>query len=511
MDVVINSVKDLLKFKAVSYVNTGDKTQDNLLNSVLLSIITILFTNLSIEMIQNYINWIKYTYIYSNYTVTVNNVGYFRYIANKNKHLFKYCTWRLNEDKCGFGEEIIKLYFNIHVKVKKESYYLKCYDFKTQTFDGLLNRGTNGHGVIQDFIKCSTLNSIEPIYTDKFGIIGLLYDGENMMLAYNSNETFKSFLVCINSRLNKAIEDKETPNNRPLKIITNHNQTVGTIYPDRTFDMFVSRYKQEIISSVNSFIEANKKGSDYGGFGSYNLGIMLHGEPGSGKTLLIKALANMLKRDVLMVDMRKVKSRDKFEKLFSNYENIIYCFDEFDCVRGAIKNRNDISDANEDNAPSKELQELKNRQMELLKINTAASDKNSSGITRELADVEEKIKQLEDALTLDTVLTVLDGIIEMRGRVIIATTNYLDRIDSALLRAGRFDLKINLGNFNSEETRELLTMMYSGKSKPKEVAMIKNAVFVENKFSPAAIIHKAYSSANIAELLQSLSKQVGDT
>jgi SpoVK/Ycf46/Vps4 family AAA+-type ATPase len=105
-------------------------------------------------------------------------------------------------------------------------------------------------------------------------------------------------------------------------------------------------------------------------------------------------------------------------------------------------------------------------------------------LQKELSSLEARIKELENALTLDTILTVLDGVNEHRGRVIIATTNHLDKIDPALMRAGRFDLKINLGKFNCEEIREMLSIMFG----PSE--MIQKAEFPDGKFESRTVQRK---------------------
>ena len=74
------------------------------------------------------------------------------------------------------------------------------------------------------------------------------------------------------------------------------------------------------------------------GFRSYNLGLMLHGEPGTGKTSVIKAICNYLKRDAVIVDMSKIKKASDFEDLFNTYVyvNYVYIFEEFDCVQVKI-------------------------------------------------------------------------------------------------------------------------------------------------------------------------------
>ncbi len=48
----------------------------------------------------------------------------------------------------------------------------------------------------------------------------------------------------------------------------------------------------------------------------------------------------------------------------------------------------------------------------------------------------------QSLVTLSGLLNVLDGVASEEGRVFFATTNYLDRLDEALLRPGRIDRKI---------------------------------------------------------------------
>ena len=48
---------------------------------------------------------------------------------------------------------------------------------------------------------------------------------------------------------------------------------------------------------------------------------------------------------------------------------------------------------------------------------------------------------MEDELTLECVLNVLDGIIELHNTMIIFTTNHLEHIDPAFTRSGRIDFQ----------------------------------------------------------------------
>ena len=50
----------------------------------------------------------------------------------------------------------------------------------------------------------------------------------------------------------------------------------------------------------------------------------------------------------------------------------------------------------------------------------------------------------------------MEGILEMDGRIIIMTTNHIDKIDPALIRPGRIDIKINFKLLNNKEINEMV-------------------------------------------------------
>merc|ERR1719288_257515 len=61
-----------------------------------------------------------------------------------------------------------------------------------------------------------------------------------------------------------------------------------------------------------------------------------------------------------------------------------------------------------------------------------------------------------NGLTLAGILEALDGVMEMEGRMLIMTTNYPERLDEALIRPGRIDMKIKFGRC----TTKCLIQMY---------------------------------------------------
>jgi cell division protease FtsH len=128
-------------------------------------------------------------------------------------------------------------------------------------------------------------------------------------------------------------------------------------------------------------------------------GIMLHGPPGTGKTLLAKAVANEAKAQFFsqsaasFVEMFAGLGAARIRRLFGEARKAapsIIFIDEIDAVGGA-----------------------------------RGSDNNS-----------------EREQTLNQLLVEMDGMGSAENVVVIAASNLLDKLDTALLRPGRFDRQI---------------------------------------------------------------------
>merc|ERR1712079_31756 len=176
----------------------------------------------------------------------------------------------------------------------------------------------------------------------------------------------------------------------------------------------------------------------------YTMGFMFYGEPGCGKTSTIKAIANHTQRNIVSIPLNRIKSAKELLNIFynvrMNYKDIplhqrLYVLEDIDAadLKNVVGERSEKdkkeSDKNEDKESSKGDNEDSGIDMNILSMlkSSAAFDKKTS------------------RLTLATLLEVLDGVMEMDGRMLIITTNYPEKLDKALIRPGRIDMKVKFG------------------------------------------------------------------
>ncbi|CDS43055.1 mitochondrial chaperone BCS1 [Echinococcus multilocularis] len=71
-------------------------------------------------------------------------------------------------------------------------------------------------------------------------------------------------------------------------------------------------------------------------------------------------------------------------------------------------------------------------------------------------------------LTMSGLLNALDGVASTDGRILFMTTNYVDRLDPALVRPGRVDFKAEIGLCTEDQLSRMFSRFYPEKEVVEE-------------------------------------------
>jgi hypothetical protein len=165
------------------------------------------------------------------------------------------------------------------------------------------------------------------------------------------------------------------------------------------------------------------------------INMLLYGLPGCGKTSVIKAISNYTKRHIVNIRLSQIKNDMELYKLLFS--------DEIQFLNGLVRNipMNQKMFVFEDiDAESQVVLQRKYQQIEKKK-----DDDNNSDYDVDDQDYHRRKKIIKKTdLTLSGILNVFDGCMELYDSIVIFTTNYIEKLDTALVRPGRITLNIEM-------------------------------------------------------------------
>ncbi|ROL50459.1 Mitochondrial chaperone BCS1 [Anabarilius grahami] len=138
-------------------------------------------------------------------------------------------------------------------------------------------------------------------------------------------------------------------------------------------------------------------------------------------------------------------------------------------------------------------------------------DVDAAFVSRELQPTENPLAfQGMGRLTFSGLLNALDGVASSEARIVFMTTNFIDRLDPALVRPGRVDLKQYVGHCSHWQLTQMFRRFYPQESEAEAERFAEQALAAHTDLSAAEVqghfmLYKtdpAGSIKNIAEIMQ---------
>lgn len=241
----------------------------------------------------------------------------------------------------------------------------------------------------------------------------------------------------------------------------------------QTFEHLFFDKKKEILNDIKNFTNI-----DYYNKFSFKrkLGYLFCGPPGSGKTALVTAITNELKRSLKSIPISLIDTNSEFEEAYNNTtfdgvtiqsDEIVITFDEIDSALESqnltknLSNNNDKTDSNNDKKEQNSNQTII--------INNKGENNEESCL---------KLNKRDDMLNIGIILSKIDGNESQDGTVIIATCNDKSKLDPALYRNGRLKL-IELNYAGSNEIKEMIEKYCEKTLSQNQIEKIRNDKIIQ--------------------------------
>jgi len=239
-------------------------------------------------------------------------------------------------------------------------------------------------------------------------------------------------------KISNDIYEPGADSSDPLADFTSLDQSVISVVTDTNVKFADVAGNEEAKGELQEVVKFLKYPENFSKLGAaVPKGVLLGGPPGTGKTLLAKAIAGeagvpFLKVSgsqfvELLVGVGAARVRELFEKARSLKPSIIF-IDEIDSIARARSGNSNMGGGND-----------------------------------------------EREQTLNQILTEMDGFDGDSGVVVIAASNRIDILDSAIKRAGRFDRQITINNPNLKERQSILKVHIKGKPLDPDVSIAQIA------------------------------------
>lgn len=350
--------------------------------------------------------------------------------------------------------------------------------------------------------------------------------------------------ICI--KLPRTLEGEVNLDSAPRHL----SFTMSKMSTNKSLDNMYGSAMHKVRKRVHFFLN-NKRWYAERGI-PYTLGIMMHGAPGTGKSSLIKAISKDCRRHIFNIKLNDNFTVSQVNNLFFNEivhvvkegVNISYnipidqrliVIEDIDCLtsivlrrspainnfhRGHVKTAISAIEAKNEpcsqdpynnfnlevNYPSRQrcrVDDLMKSMQDgipfvedILPVKETGAfhllENHGTHTEKPLLPQRREIQgEHPEKLTLSVLLNVLDGVLETPGRIMIMTSNHPDKLDDALTRPGRIDLKVH---FTKSSLQDICEMVYKIAGFQFTETLLKDLGIQEQYWTPAEVTQKIFEN-----------------
>lgn len=200
----------------------------------------------------------------------------------------------------------------------------------------------------------------------------------------------------------------------------------------------------------------------------YRTGVILEGPPGTGKTSTSLAICGEFNCDLYIVNLSST-SDTTLGKMFKDIPNkAVVLIEDIDSYKVATTRE---------------------------PVRTKPSEQPKDPADMIAEEVKAPVEGFFDMGSLSGLLNAIDGVASSEDRILIATTNHIEKLDKALIRPGRFELILKIDNMNDEVCRKMFAKFYPTFQVPETFRVrpgVSPAQFqclaIANKDNPRALV-----------------------
>jgi chaperone BCS1 len=187
--------------------------------------------------------------------------------------------------------------------------------------------------------------------------------------------------------------------------------------------------KEHLVQDIEKFRRSKQRYERLGI--PYHRGYLFYGPPGTGKTSLVSALAANFGLSIYLVNLSQFNDRTLMNSVNQITPNSVLLFEDIDCMKSGKA-----------------------------RIPSSTSANNGT----QSHDHKEAVAN-HNGVTLSGLLNALDGFYAPSDVLFMMTTNRIETLDEALLRPGRIDYRLYLGEASEEQKIELYRRFFPSATK----------------------------------------------